>query len=586
MRACLDCNARVCYTETIRMGPAAGGTRAGAKEGDKMTESRLLPQRESLTVEFKSDKARLPDGEIFETVVGLANTEGGDLYLGVEDSGAVSGLHRDHRNPVALSTYIASNTVPPLSVRTELVPTEPPVLRISVPKMEAGIASTTTGKTLHRRLKADGSPETVPLYPYEFASRLADLRRLDYTALPVPEASAADFDPLERERLRRILVQNTAEKGLLQLSDDALYRALGLVRRHDGRECPTVAGLLLLGRPDVLARLLPTAASSFQELEGTRVRVNEDFLLPVLAALEKQFAYLDVRNGSTELALGPFRLSVPDFDRQAVREAIVNAYCHRDYARMQRVRLCLTEEGLTIANPGGFRSGTNLAWLYDAEPDSRNLLLSDVLKRIGLAERTGRGIDRIYEGCLQYGRPLPDYSRSSSATVSLFLAHTAPDPQFTRIVAEAARRGGAPLSLHLLLVLHCLRDRSPLSVPEAAAATGLAPAEAQLRLQELVQRGLALGRGNGPEQRYAYAPTQYGPHRTTVHYVRESGTDSREYLDTVLALARQRGSLTRADVTSALPVNENQAYRLLKKLAAQGRLQLVGKGRYAKYIVP
>ena len=408
MRACLDCNARVCYTETIRIGPAAGGTRAGAKEGDKMTESRLLPQRESLTVEFKSDKARLPDGEIFETVVGLANTEGGDLYLGVEDSGAVSGLHRDHRNPVALSTYIASNTVPPLSVRTELVPTEPPVLRISVPKMEAGIASTTTGKTLHRRLKADGSPETVPLYPYEFASRLADLRRLDYTALPVPEASAADFDPLERERLRRILVQNTAEKGLLQLSDDALYRALGLVRRHDGRECPTVAGLLLLGRPDVLARLLPTAASSFQELEGTRVRVNEDFLLPVLAALEKQFAYLDVRNGSTELALGPFRLSVPDFDRQAVREAIVNAYCHRDYARMQRVRLCLTEEGLTIANPGGFRSGTNLAWLYDAEPDSRNLLLSDVLKRIGLAERTGLESQSFVNG-ITYIKGLTQY---------------------------------------------------------------------------------------------------------------------------------------------------------------------------------
>ncbi|MBP5739223.1 MAG: ATP-binding protein, partial [Abditibacteriota bacterium] len=58
----------------------------------------LIPDKESLTVEFKSDTVKLPDSEIFEAVVAFANTEGGDLYLGVEDDGTVTGVNKAHKN--------------------------------------------------------------------------------------------------------------------------------------------------------------------------------------------------------------------------------------------------------------------------------------------------------------------------------------------------------------------------------------------------------------------------------------------------------------------------------------------------------
>ena len=48
------------------------------------------------------------------------------------------------------------------------------------------------------------------------------------------------------------------------------------------------------------------------------------------------------------------------------------------------------------------------------------------LKRIGLAEKTGRGVDRIYEGSLHYGRPLPDYTGSTQTSVRVFIARSAP----------------------------------------------------------------------------------------------------------------------------------------------------------------
>lgn len=76
-----------------------------------------LPAAESLTIEFKSDRDRLSDDDLAATVVCLANTEGGEIYLGVEDDGRVTGLHPAHRNVGGLPALIANRTVPPVSVR-------------------------------------------------------------------------------------------------------------------------------------------------------------------------------------------------------------------------------------------------------------------------------------------------------------------------------------------------------------------------------------------------------------------------------------------------------------------------------------
>ena len=76
---------------------------------------------ESLTIEFKSDRKKLQDDEIIEAVVAFANTEGGDLFLGVEDNGDISGLHKEHRDTTRLAAFIANKTVPPMPVLTELM---------------------------------------------------------------------------------------------------------------------------------------------------------------------------------------------------------------------------------------------------------------------------------------------------------------------------------------------------------------------------------------------------------------------------------------------------------------------------------
>ena len=545
--------------------------------------SRIVPCEETLTVEFKSDLKKYNDNNLFEDVVAFANTEGGDLYLGIEDDGIITGVHPEHSNPVTLGAYIANNTVPPISTRCEIVEEEKPVLRITVPKSYGGIAATRSGKILRRRMKIDNTPENVPMYPTEIATRLSDLRLLDYSTMLVLEGSLADIDPLELERLRRIILAYKGDKALLELDDGELLKALGFTREQNSTVYPTIAGILMVGKTSSIERFVPTGSSTFQVLEGTSVRVNEDYTLPVLAAIEKIIAHTEMWNPEQELEMGVFRMPAPEFDKRALREAIVNAFCHRDYSIMGRVRVAITDEGLTVANPGGFIEGISIQNLLTAEPHGRNQLLADALKRVGLAEKTGRGIDRIYEGSLIYGRHLPDYSNSTPKTVSLFIPRSKPDVQLARIISNEQNRLGRPLPINSLLVLNVLKEIPRSDAKQIAEAANLSEVIVKTVLDKAVENGLVEPYGAGRGRNYMLSHKLYQNKEKAIGYVRQKDIDEARYPEMIITMASKVEFIARADVMNLLHVNESKAYHLLKALVEQGVLLPINKGRYSKY---
>lgn len=543
----------------------------------------MLPKKETLTIEFKSDRNKLKNSDIFDAVVAFANTEGGDLYLGIEDSGEVTGVHKEHNNHTTLAAFIANNTLPPVSVRAEIIEDIHPVLKISVPKSYNGIVATISGKVLRRRIKADGTPENVPMYPAEFASRLSELRMIDYSAMPVLECSIDDFDPLEIEHLRNVILSYNGERSLLDLSDEDLFKALGLVRDFNGQLVPTITGLLLIGRIDALKCHIPTHTSSFQVLSGTDVKVNDDMCLPLLSTIDKINTYMDAWNPEQEIEMGLFRISIPDFNKRAFREALVNAFSHRDYSKMGRVRIAINDDGITIANPGGFIEGVSIKNLLTAEPHGRNPQLADALKRIGLAEKTGRGIDRIYEGSLLYGNPLPDYSNSTPVTVSLFIPRSKPDPQIAKLVSSEQNRLGRPLSLNTLLVLNVLKDMPRSNLTDLAEAVNLSEIATKAILDNSIECGIVDIYGSGRNRTYILSPKVYSTKSKRIGYVRQVDIDETRYPELIINLAKTNEFISRADVVQLLHVDNNKAYRLLKSLVDQGVLEPINKGRYAKY---
>lgn len=104
--------------------------------------TRTIPERESLTVEFKSDRKRLPDHDLVAAVVCLANTDGGEIYLGVEKDGQITGLHPEHQNLSGLASLIANSTNPPLSVRVTALHEEGNVIAcVEVPRSSRLVAT-------------------------------------------------------------------------------------------------------------------------------------------------------------------------------------------------------------------------------------------------------------------------------------------------------------------------------------------------------------------------------------------------------------------------------------------------------------
>lgn len=540
--------------------------------------------KETSSLEFKSDLKRLPDDDLLDAVVALANSDGGTVYLGVEDDGTPTGIDKVHQDAVGLSAMIANRTVPPVSARAQIVGTEKtPVMQIDVPKSRS-VVSTKSGKVLRRRMKVDGTPESVPMYPYEIATRLSDLGRLDFSAQPVPDATRDDFDPLERDRLRRIIgTYQSSDRNLLELTDEELEKSLQLTVTVDGKTMPTLTGLLLLGKGESLKRFVPTHRASFQVMSGTDIKVNQDYAGPLLKTIEQINDMFSPWNPSAELSVGLFSMMVPEFDHRAFREALVNAFGHRDYTLLGRVRVQLDDAGLTIANPGGFVEGINIHNLLTAEPYGRNPCLMDALKRTGLAERTGRGIDRIFEGALNYGRPLPDYSRSNRRGVSVLLPRSVPDKAFVELLAEEREHSGKSMSLDGLLILDKLKSERRCGFDVLSGSLDMSDQRLRTVLGQLTEAGLVESAGVGARRTYMLGAKVYRRSGRAMDYVRQSDIDRVRYPELIIKLMHEQKSVSKNDVMELLHLEGNQAYYQLRKLVLEGRAKKVGSGRNVRY---
>ena len=548
----------------------------------------VLPLAETLNVEFKSDLKRLPDDELIEALVCLANTDGGELWLGVEDDGTPTGLHSAHQNLTGLPGLVAARTSPALAITVDAhAVSGVHVARIVVPKSLHSDVSTTRGMYLRRRIKQDGTPECVPMLPHERSSRANRIGLSDASAQVVVGATLADFDPLERERLRQAIQTYGGDRVLLELDDEALDGALGFTARSvSGERVPTLTGLLIIGREIALRELVRTHELAFQVLAREAVTFNEFRRFPLLKALEWLETNFRPSNPENEVQIGLFRVPVPKVDMGAFREAVANALVHRDYHHLGAVHVRLDDQGMTISNPGGLVDGVTLSNLLTTEPRPRNPALADAMKRIGIVERSGRGVDKIYRGMLRFGRPEPDYGRTDANSVVLQLSTVAADEVFLQLVVEQEnKQGGTPLPIDSLIVLATLREQKRLSTDELAQHIQRDSAKAKRTLEHLVEVGLVEAHGNNRSRSYTLSAALYRARGDKLAYTRQAGFSSLQHEQLVLNYIRQHGRIQRNEVMDLCRLSGEQAKSLLKRLKSERKLEQHGEKRGAFYIL-
>lgn len=543
----------------------------------------LIAHGESLTVEFKSDRSDpLNDDSLAELVVCMSNGNGGVALIGVEDDGTVTGLSQKRllQKSDAIAAMIFNKTEPPIRVgvdRTRVSGED--ILLVRVPAI-ASIAATSSGKCLRRVMGLRG-PECVPFPPTQHTSRLADLGLLDYSSSQLAETDVrGDVDDFALARLRSLL--RVASPSLIDLGDEELLGALGLAGWTTATERHlTVAGVLCVGTPNAIRRWVPTHQVAFQVLdEAGDVNVNEFFSGPLLTLLDELEVRFAARNREAEVSVGLVRVGVPDYPPTSFREGLLNAVVHRDYARLGAVHIQIHPNHLSISNPGGFPSGVTLDNLLVHDPVPRNRLLADVFLRVGLVERAGRGIDRIYLNQLRNGRPAPDYAGSDSAGVRLELPGGEPSLAFVKFVIEQESRGPG-LGLQELLILNYMEAHTRITPDEAQALLQVGPERARTAIQRLLDHGWVMPDRTRGVVRLSAA--MYEVLGRPADFVRGGGFARIQQISMIERYVGSYGRIVRSQAADLCRMSSDEARIVLRRMVREDRLVVRGAKRNAWY---
>ena len=535
---------------------------------------------ESETLEIKgrprgrSDLKRL----LVEAAVCFANQRGGCLLVGIDDrtkgrKEALVGVGDvDYRG---LERDVYSATDPHILIEIEeLQVPEGTLLAAHIPKgipphtTSAGVASIRIGKSC------------MPLTGTNLARMIASSGDVDLSATPVEGVIPEDLDrsalTIARERLQ-------AQPGLSKLADEddlTLLDALGLA---NGSEL-SQAALLLFGKPGAIARFLPQhEVTILRYTSSTRYDQRVDLRGPLLAELERIEESLAAATSlRTVQPRGFAQLEIPTLSWEVAREAILNAVAHRDYFLRQGVIVAIHKDRVEITSPGGFLGGISPTNVLRHPPVHRNELLARSLQQLGLVNRVGLGVDRIFEGLLRTGARPPIY-RADAASVSVSLPLGGSD-EFAAWIVEYEKESG-PLALDDLIVLRRLMDVGSINRWSAAEHLQMNEADAADHLSEMRQRDLVVAHGRG-------RTASYGLPRPLSERLRGRGiTDADHPLETegvrlkILELLRERGRLTNAEIRDFSGYSREQVLAIEKALEREGLIELRGYGRGAHIVL-
>jgi len=518
----------------------------------------LIKKGENEHVEFKSEKRGIISlGKIIEAVVCLANYKGGYLLIGVEDDGTVTGARRlKNESPNLLRAKIYANTRPKTWVNVWVENYKgKDVLIIEVPRRI--LTATADGKYLRRGIEGDGRPSCLPMEPYEIISLLSYSTQRDFTA----EVLEFGEEALNIEDVELLLttVKRSGEEGLIDLADDEVLRVLGILNVN-GKV--TLAGILTCGKEEVIKNIVPFHEVIFNYFKGTELkeqRVYRGSLIRIFFELIQ--TYERYNRGIGEIIKNGIRYEIPLVDFEAYREAVSNALIHRDFAVIGSVSVNWYDDGrILISNPGGFVEGVTVENILSVTPYPRNPLLSEIFRRVGIVEKTGRGVDKIFVGQAKYGKSLPIWDVDSKHVALIFIGSRWDEKIAMELLGEDF------LPEETLILYHLYMSDGQLQLSEIAKQIQRRKEETLYFISRLEEKNI-LKRFEG--------------NVVVLEKYKERKIIGRE--EAIIELLEKKGYVSRSDVVKALRVSPSTALRILKKLTEKGLITREGKGGASRY---
>lgn len=521
---------------------------------------------ESVTLDFKTVGRSIGDTlkDLAEAAVCFANAEGGVIIVGVQDAvGGVEAFVGSELDPTQVVGRIYELTEPGLIVIVDTV---------SYHGVQLSVITVPWSPDVHQvggRATERVGVSCRPMTAARIATVLSDRRGDDWSSKDSGSPLAA-ASPVAEELVRELLAQAPGQERASwgRLSWPDVCRRLGVA--VDDRF--TNAGALLFtdtGRTH--AQYVRRAANS------GLLSANDVIKGPGVNAIRRVLELIEGRIERTAiLTPGGQQLLIGDLPDTAVREAVVNAFTHRDYRTSDVIRVEHDASRLRVTSPGGFVPGVSVDNVLTVSSRSRNQSLAQAVRALGLAESAGVGVDRMYTSMTAIGHQPPRFS-TDGLTVEAFLAGGPPNQPLARFVADLPEdRRGDP---DTLLVLLYLLDRRTTTAARMAKLVQKPEAETEAKLMELSAPGGALiertadtaRSGRGEYRLVGEAIRALG---VAVSYRARSGDDTDQKIVTVV---REVGTITGRVVQTMFDVQPATASRILSDLVARGVLVKTSK---------
>ena len=393
-------------------------------------------------------------------VVALANERGGRLVLGMTDNYPHKAVGSDFAigETGALEDEIYERLH--IRVRTEELFDEAQnrVLVFNIPSRPVGKA-----------LRFEG----VPLM--RIGDSLREMDDAEYFSIiseqsPDFSANICDgltMDDLSEEavlRLRNLIHQKRSNPDILTVPAEQLLSDL---RLRNGEGKLTYAALILLGKSEVIGKYLPQNNIVIEyRANHTQIRhtARQEFRTPLIIAIDEVWDYLNqpASNPMQHIDLMPQILDIPSFNSETIREAVLNAMMHRSFQIGGDIFIRQFPDEIIISNSGGFPYGVSLNNILTVNSSPRSRLLTEVVEKTGLIERSGQGVDIMFRNCLMEGKALPDYSSSDDYQVQLSISATVIMPYLALLIRDFQQTHEADrqLSVFDMLTLYAIAKHS------------------------------------------------------------------------------------------------------------------------------
>lgn len=434
-------------------------------------------QYENERIEYKS---QLVD-DIYKEVIAFANTDGGVIYIGIDDQGNAVGIENVDETYTRLTNGIRDAIAPDVTMFVRYILQDNKVIRIEVgegsykPYYLKGKGLKPAGVYIRQGASSvQASPEQIRRMIKDSDGDVFEEMRTLQQDLTFEEAAAA---------FKRYKVVFSEEKfialGLRNIHDDQ-YTNLALVLSD---QCPYTTKIAVFG-----------------DVENITFKDAKEFGGSIFKQLDDSYDYLALCNRTASSFIGLERIDKPDYPEEAIREALLNALVHRDYSFSGSIIINVNDECMEFISIGGLLPGLSAEDIRSGISQPRNRKLAEIFHRLRLIESYGTGIRKIYalyKDCQTQPRievthntfklVLPNMNAVSAASVSK---------------VPEAKSGASIVTPQMKTVLDYLSEYGEMSDEDLQELLSIKKTRAYLLSRQMSEMGLIEVIGKGSAKRY------------------------------------------------------------------------------------